>query len=179
MITFLLIGSAAANEISTNATDYTAYSSDLVVPEEYNGDTVAIANSAGIQINVKDSYVSNSKTWEEGGIAAPNSKVTVYDSANKIVYQGYTNNQGSLLINSLNQGKYTIKISLDTYEEYSQTINLGSSKVNINHIFYPDILFFVDYTSHYKKLLQLTNISKRVCYVSTTNFDATKSWLFH
>lgn len=166
------------NRFSTNFTDDNIEAVNLDIDGIYYYDTIEIANSGGINVNVKDSYVANSNTWEEDGIAASNAKVSVYDSANSLVYQGFTNNNGNLAINQLNQGKYNIKIALDTYEEYSQSITLGSSAVNVNHVFYPDILFFVDYTSHHEKLLELLNISKRVCYVSTTNYDATKEWLF-
>ncbi|MDO5848036.1 MAG: cobaltochelatase subunit CobN [Methanobrevibacter sp.] len=137
---------------------------------------VKAANDATINIEVKDSYSVGNGTWVEDGVATDKAIVTIFDSSNKKVFEGTTNSKGLLSVN-LAKGNYKVNINLETYETYSKDIVL-SNKVNINHIFYPDILFFVDYTSHHDKVNKLLELSKRVCYVSTTNYDKSKEWLF-
>jgi cobaltochelatase CobN len=44
-------------------------------------------------------------------------------------------------------------------------------------MFIPDILLLVDYASHNEKVDVLMNMSKRVAYISTTNFDESRAWL--
>ena len=128
---------------------------------------------------MKDSYDSFTETWYENGVILPGANVTIYDSSNsKILYTGQTDKSGSISFSNLGTGTYNVKISYSTYEPYTQKVTLSNSPVTINHIFYPDILFFVSYTDHKEKIDTLMNLSRRICYVSTTNYDNTKEWLF-
>ena len=53
-----------------------------------------------------------------------------------------------------------------------------SGTLNINDVmFVPDILLLVDYASHNEKVDVLMNMSKRVAYISTTDFDKSRAWL--
>lgn len=133
-------------------------------------------NEGVIEFDIKDSYVEANRTWVEDGVPTNNATITIFDSANSKVFEGKTNSNGLLSV-SLPQGNYKINIALDTYEVYSKNIKL-SNKYYIDYVFYPDILFFVDYNSHNEKIDVLMNLSKRVCYVSTTSYQKSKEWMF-
>lgn len=152
-----------------NSTDITSNHLD-------SSNIISLDDSGIINIEVKDSYFAANNTWLEDGVATDKAVVTIYNSSGSNVFEGNTNEKGLLSV-KLPKGSYDINIDLDTYETYSQAVNLNS-KVDITHIFYPDILFFVDYTSHHEKLNVLCNLSKRVCYVPTMNYDKTKEWMF-
>ena len=142
-----------------------------------NGVVKAVNSNHGvINFDIRDSYSQANNTWFEDGVATNKAIISIYDISNNKVFEGHTNDNGLLSV-KLAQGKYRVDIALDTYEVYSKSVTL-SNKLNIEHIFYPDILFFVDYSSHHEKLNVLCNLSKRVCYVSTMNFDKTKEWMF-
>lgn len=44
-------------------------------------------------------------------------------------------------------------------------------------MFVPDILMLVDYNSHNEKVDVLMNMSRRVAFISTTDFDKARAWL--
>ena len=44
-------------------------------------------------------------------------------------------------------------------------------------MFVPDILLLVDYNSHNEKVDLLMEMSRRVAFISTTNYDSTREWL--
>ena len=44
-------------------------------------------------------------------------------------------------------------------------------------MFVPDILLLVDYNSHNEKVDLLMNMSRRIAYISTTDFDKSRAWL--
>ena len=132
-----------------------------------------------IDVHVSDSYVAQNKTWTEDGVNLANANVSVYDSSNNLVFSGLTNSEGNVVISNLNSAKYDVEIKYSTYEPYRQNVDLSTKDTQaINYMFVPDILLLVDYDSHNEKVDLLMEISKRVAYISTTNFDVTREWLF-
>lgn len=168
IITCISLSAVSASDL--NDTDSNLNSIDNNVAK------AAPSNQGVVNFDVRDSYSEANHTWFEDGVATNKAIVSIFDSSNKKVFEGHTNDKGLLSV-KLAQGKYKVNIALDDYEVYSQSITLVRN-VNIEHIFYPDILFFVDYSSHHEKVNVLCNLSKRVCYVSTTNFDRSKEWMF-
>ncbi|MER2014614.1 MAG: cobaltochelatase subunit CobN, partial [Methanobrevibacter sp.] len=105
--------------------------------------------------------------------------VSVFDSSNNLVFSGLTNSEGNVVISNLNSAKYDVEIKYSTYEPYRQTVDLSTKNTQaIDYMFIPDILLLVDYDSHNEKVDLLMEMSKRVAYISTTNFDVTREWLF-
>ena len=134
-----------------------------------------------INIHVTDSYSEKSKTWDEDGFNLSGASVKVYDSSNKLVSTQKTDSNGKASIKNLGSLNYHIEVSYSTYEpillkniDFTKT----SGSVDIDGIqFIPDILLLVDYNSHSEKVDVLMNMSKRVAYISTTDFDKSRTWL--
>lgn len=169
-LAFFTITSVSA--IDLNDTDINS----TIVDDVSINRVMASPKEGVIEFDIRDSYVEVNRTWIEDGLPTNNATVSIFDSSNSKVFEGKTNSKGLLSVN-LPQGNYKVDIALDTYEVYSQNIKL-TNKYYIEYVFCPDILFFVDYTSHHDKVNTLMSLSKRVCYVSTTNYDRSKEWLF-
>ena len=132
-----------------------------------------------INVHVSDSYVAENNTWTEDGVDLANASVSVYDSSNNLVFSGLTNSEGNVVISNLNSANYNVEIKYSTYEPYRQSVDLSTKTSQaIDYMFIPDILLLVDYDSHNEKVDLLMEMSKRVAYISTTNFDLTREWLF-
>jgi len=134
-----------------------------------------------INIHVTDSYNETGKTWSEDGFDLKGATVKVYDSSNKLVSTHTTDSKGNAVINNLKSSKYSLEISYSTYEpmklsDIDFTKKSGSVKID-DVMFVPDILLLVDYNSHNEKVDILMNMSKRVAYISTTDFDKSRAWL--
>ena len=143
------------------------------------GSDEILTASNSVNIHVADSYEPVNNTWIEEGFDARGVNVSVFDSSNTLVFSGITDNGGNLVISNLGSQKYTIELRYSTYEPYIQDIDLSSqNSISLNHVFVPDILLLVDYNSHNEKVDVLMNMSRRVAYISTTQFDKTKEWLF-
>ena len=142
-----------------------------------HGDVLS-AGGGVINVKVRDSYNQSNKSWVEEGIVLPGATVKIYDSSNSLISTLKTNSKGLASFKNLNSGFYTVEISYLTYNAHKETIKLtsGSTKT-ISHIFKPDILLLVDYSSHNEKVDLLMNMSRRVAYISTTNFDKRCEWL--
>ena len=132
-------------------------------------------------VNVKDSYNETSKTWDEDGFNLAGATIKVYDSSNKLISTHKTDSNGNAIIKNLGSSVYYLEVSFSTYEpivteKIDFTKNSGS--VDIKGIqFVPDILLLVDYNSHNEKVDVLMNMSRRVAYISTTDFDKSRAWL--
>ena len=186
MISILLLVSvgcvfAEANEtISGVAKNTTAVTHDTVLTSSDDNQILA-ANDNVININVKDSYIKNSSTWDEDGINLAGATVKVFDSNNKLVSTKITDSKGNAVIKNLGSKVYSLEVSYSTYEPIKLTdldFTKKSGTLNINDvIFVPDILLLVDYNSHNEKVDILMNMSKRVAYISTTDFDKSRAWL--
>ncbi len=141
--------------------------------------TGSISNSGGsIDIHTKDSYISNTKTWSDEGVDLSGVNIKILDSSNNVVFTGQTGAGGAYSIGNLAPGHYNVQLTYSTYEPYTQSVDLGSQSVAINHMFVPDILLIASYESHSEKIDYLMNLSKRVAYISTTSYDKTREWLF-
>ncbi len=131
-----------------------------------------------INVHVSDSYVPQNNTWTEDGVNLANANVSVYDSSNNLVFSGLTDSEGNVVISNLNSATYDVEIKYSTYEVYRQNVDLSAKNTEaIDYMFIPDILLLVDYNSHNEKVDILMEMSKRVAYISTTDFDLTREWL--
>ena len=153
-----------------------AEDNSTLIASDVSADLLQAPNS--ITVHVDDSYVPENSTWTEDGVKLANASVSVFDSSNTLVFSGLTNSEGNVVISNLNSAKYNVEIKYSTYEPYVQTVDLtAQDTVAISHMFIPDILLLVDYDSHNEKVDILMEMSKRVAYISTTNYDVTREWL--
>jgi cobaltochelatase CobN len=135
--------------------------------------------SNAINVHVRDSYVAENNTWTEDGVNLANANVSVYDSSNKLIFSGLTDSEGNVVISNLNSAKYSVEIKYSTYEPYTQSADLSTQNtLAIDYMFIPDILLLVDYSSHNEKVDLLMEMSKRIAYISTMDYDVTREWLF-
>ena len=134
-----------------------------------------------INVHVTDSYNETSNKWDEDGFNLAGATVKVYNSKNKLISTLTTDKSGNVVIKNLGSDKYRLEISYSTYEpitlkDIDFTKQSGSVKID-DVMFVPDILLLVDYNSHNEKVDVLMNMSKRVAYISTTDFDKSRAWL--
>ena len=140
-----------------------------------------VSGTNAISVHVRDSYNGTVKTWDEDGFDLQGATVKVFDASNKLVSTQKTDSNGNALIGNLGSSKYYLEVSYSTYEpiklnpvDFTKT----SGTVNIDGVvFVPDILMLVDYNSHNEKVDVLMNMSRRVAYISTTDFDKSRAWL--
>ncbi len=159
------------NEVGINIQDNLSQS---------DGD-ILTANNNGINVHVTDSYINGSNTWDEDGVDLAGAKVKVYDSKNKLISTLLSDSKGNVVIKNLGSDNYKLEVSYSTYEPIildDIDFTKKSGTVNIDDVmFVPDILLLVDYNSHNEKVDLLMNMSKRVAYISTTDFDKSRAWL--
>ena len=153
--------------------------SDVLSSQSDEG--ILAANNNEINIHVTDSYNETSKTWSEDGFNLAGATVKVYGSNNKLISTHTTDSKGNVVIKNLGSDKFNLEISYSTYEPIilkgiDFTKNSGSVKID-DVMFVPDILLLVDYNSHNEKVDLLMNMSRRVAYISTTDFDKSRAWL--
>jgi cobaltochelatase CobN len=134
-----------------------------------------------INVHVYDSFNETGKTWSEDGIELSGATVKLYDSNGLIATQS-TNKNGIATFSGLGSLKYNIEITYSTYDSIKlnniDLTNKEGGTLDIKDVmFIPDILLLVDYASHNEKVDVLMNMSKRVAYISTTNFDESRAWL--
>ena len=149
MISILLLVSvgcvfAETNEtISGVAKNTTVVTHDAVLTSSADSPILA-ANDNVININVKDSYIKNSSTWDEDGINLAGATVKVFDSNNKLVSTQITDSNGNAVIKNLGSKVYSLEVSYSTYEPIKLTdldFTKKSGTLNINDvIFVPEIL---------------------------------------
>ena len=153
--------------------------SDVLSSQSDEG--ILAANNNVINIHVTDSYNETSNTWDEDGFNLAGATIKVFNSNNKLIKTQNTDSNGNVIINNLGSDKYRLEISYSTYEpikldDIDFTKNSGTLKID-DVMFVPDILLLVDYNSHNEKVDILMNMSKRVAYISTTDFDKSRAWL--
>ncbi len=134
-----------------------------------------------ISVHVTDSFNETSKTWNEDGFNLAGATVKVINSKSKVVATSITDKSGNAVFKNLGSEKYSLEITYSTYEPIvldgiDFTKKTGSVKID-DVMFIPDILLLVDYNSHSEKVDLLMNLSRRVAYISTTDFDKTRAWL--
>ncbi len=134
-----------------------------------------------INVYVQDSFNETGKTWTEDGIALSGATVKLYDSSNKLISTQNTNKNGIATFSNLGSSKYNLEVTYSTYNPIKLGADLSGrdgGTLDIKDVmFVPDILLLVDYASHNEKVDLLMNMSKRVAYISTTNFDESRAWL--
>lgn len=140
------------------------------------------ASNNVINVHVYDSYNETGKTWTEDGIQLKGATVKLYDSSNNLISAQTTNNKGIASFTGLGSQKYNLELTYSTYNPIKLTgidfTGKEGSSLDINDVmFVPDILLLVDYASHNEKVDVLMNMSRRVAYISTTNFDESRVWL--
>ena len=64
----------------------------------------------GINIHVVHHYNETSKNWDEDGFNLAGATVKLFDSSNKLIFEGVSNSGGNLIINNLNTGKYHVEV---------------------------------------------------------------------
>lgn len=154
--------------------------SDLTIMGVSYNDTIANSNDYSLQINVKDSYNNYLRKYSEEGYNISNASVKVFDSSNNLVYSGLTDNNGNLYINNLYKDTFTVKINYLTYKEFSRDVTFQSKgSIFLNHMFTPDIILFMYYSGHSKKIDILTNLSRRVACVDSYPYNKELEWLFY
>ena len=159
------------NEVGINVQDTLSQS---------DGD-ILTANNNVINVHVTDSYIKENNTWDEDGIDLAGATVKVYDSKNKLVSTLLSDSKGNVVIKNLGSDNYRLEVSYSTYEPMilkDIDFTKKSGTVNIDDVmFVPDLLLLVDYNSHNEKVDLLMNMSKRVAYISITDFDKSCAWL--
>ena len=133
----------------------------------------------GINIHVTHYFDETSKTWNEDGFNLAGATINLYDSSNTIINTYKTDSKGTVSIKNLNSQKYYVEAVYSTYEPVKSEIDFksASGSADIEFKFVPDILLLVDYNSHNEKVDLLMNMSKRVAYISTTDYDKSRAWL--
>ena len=161
--------------------EITQDSSDAsVLSSQSDGGILKDGNNVINVVNVKDSYNETSKTWNEEGFNLQGATIKVFDSSNNLVSTHKTDLNGNAVIRGLGSSKYNLEVSFSTYEPqiYEVDFTKNSGTVKIEGIqFVPDMLLLVDYNSHSEKVDVLMNMSKRIAYISTTDFDKSRAWL--
>ena len=136
-----------------------------------------------INVHVYDSYNETGKTWTEDGIELKGATVKLYDnSTGSLISTQTTNNGGIATFSNVGSQIYYIELTYSTYnpirlDNIDLTGKDGGTFEIKDVMFVPDILLLVDYASHNEKVDVLMNMSKRVAYISTTNFDESRAWL--
>ena len=131
-----------------------------------------------VTVHVFDSYNETSKNWNKEGTAVNGATVEILDYSNNSIKTVKTNAKGAATITNLATGKYYIKVSHSTYEPMIEEIDFNKGNVvTKDFIFVPDILLLVSYSDHNEKVDLLMNMSRRVAYISTTDFDKSRQWL--
>ncbi|WP_368660128.1 cobaltochelatase subunit CobN [Methanobrevibacter sp.] len=156
-------------------------SSDEILSSDNLGGDVLSSNNNVIKIYVKDSFNETGKTWDEDGFILPGATVKVFDSSNKLISTQKTNSKGVAEFKNIGSSKYYLEVSYLSYEPIKIDVDL-TNKNDVTYtlkdvMFVPDILLLVDYNSHNEKVDLLMNMSRRVAYISTTNFDESRVWL--
>ena len=134
-----------------------------------------------INVHVYDSFNETGKTWTEDGIDLKGATVNLYDSSDVLISTQTTNNKGIATFTNVGSQKYYLEFTYLTYNPLKLSVdctNKNGQTLNIDNImFVPDILLLVDYSSHNEKVDVLMNMSRRIAYISTTNFDESRAWL--
>ena len=151
-----------------------------ILSSQSDGEILEAGNNV-INIHVTDSYNETGKTWSEDGFDLAGATIKVYDSSNKLISTYTTDSSGNAVIKNLGSSKYYLEVGYSTYEPMKLdaidfTKKSGTVKID-DVMFVPDILLLVDYNSHNEKVDILMNMSRRVAYISTTDFDKSRAWL--
>ncbi|WP_407421875.1 cobaltochelatase subunit CobN [Methanobrevibacter sp.] len=143
-------------------------------------ESVLKAGNNVIKVNVIHHYDEYAQTWDEDGFPLAGAIIKLYDSDNNLISTYETDDDGNVEITDLESKKYYVEASYDTFEpQRSQVLDFTrrSGTLEGSFDFIPDILLLVDYGSHSEKLDVLMNLSKRIAFISTMNWDGSREWL--
>ena len=150
-----------------------------VLSSQSDGGILQASNT--INVHVYDSFNETGKTWTEDGIRLSGVEAKLYDSSNVLISTQITNKNGIVSFTGLDSKNYHLVLNYSSYNPiYLNNLDFtkNSGTLDINDVmFIPDILLLVDYASHNEKVDILMNMSRRVAYISTTNFDESRAWL--
>ena len=191
LVLLFSISYVSAEGNSTNVTDVLTVPdemsevcevSDVVEPQSAPSqeDMLCATTNNAINVSVKHHYNEANKTWDEDGYALPGATVKLYNSNNKLISTYTTNANGNVYIKNLDSSKYYLEVNYSTYEVKKSSMLDFTKKTgtySASFDFVPDILLLVDYSSHKEKLTVLMNMSKRVAFLPTVNYDSSREWL--
>ena len=137
-------------------------------------------NNNVINVHVYDSFNETGKTWTEDGIKLTGATAKLYDSSDNLI-STQTSKDGLVKFTGVGSQKYRLELTYLTYNPIILDVDLtgkSGGTFDINDVmFIPDILLLVDYASHNEKVDLLMSMSRRIAYISTTNFDESRAWL--
>ena len=150
------------------------------VLQVHNNESTLKSTDNSIVVSVTHHYDEYGQTWDEDGFPLAGAIINLYDSNNNFISSYETDEEGMVEITNLESKKYYVEACYDTFEpKKSQVLDFtrrpGTLKGSFDFI--PDILLLVDYTSHKEKLEVLMNLSKRVAFISTMDYDVSREWL--
>ena len=153
-----------------------------VVRSSQSDEGMLEAGNNVINVYVQDSFNETGKTWSEDGFDLAGATVKLYDSSDNLISTQTTNSKGIATFTNLGSSKYSLEFTYSTYNPILlKDIDLSdkdSATLDIKNVmFVPDILLLVDYASHNEKVDLLMNMSRRIAFISTTNFDESRAWL--
>ena len=186
MILFSLSAASAQDNVTVSDADTPddslQVSEDISESSDSDEGTLGAAGSS-INVHVYDSYTQSAKTWSEDGFNLKGADVRLYAFSNYtgLVASAKSNEAGIATLSNLQPTKYYMEVAYSTYNPIRLDVDLTGNEgktLNIDNVmFVPDILLLVDYNSHSEKVDLLMNMSKRVAYISTTDFDKSRAWL--
>ena len=133
-----------------------------------------------IKVNVIHHYDEIAKTWDEDGFPLAGAIINLYDSNNNLISSYVTDDDGNVEITNLESDKYYVEAVYADFDPKKSTVldfTKRSGTLKGSFDFVPDILLLVDYGSHKEKLGVLMELSKRVAFISTMDYDASREWL--
>lgn len=179
--------SAVDNETASDTLSASMESADVhqslnvsSIQDTQMDEEVLSATNNAISVNVIHHYNEAAKTWDEDGYNLSGATVKLYDLKDKLISTYKTDSKGNVVIKNLASSKYYVEVSYDTYEPQKSSIldfTKRSGTLKGTFDFIPDILLLVDYSSHNEKLDVLMNMSKRVAFISTRDYDTSREWL--
>lgn len=147
---------------------------------QQTNESVLTASNRVIEVNVIHHYDEFAQTWDEDGFPLAGAIINLYDSDNNLISTYETDDDGYVEITDLESKKYYVEAVYADFEPKKSGIldfTRRSGTLRGSFDFIPDILLLVDYGSHKEKLEVLMNYSKRVAFISTMNYDASREWL--
>lgn len=122
---------------------------------------------------------------EDDSYGVNNAKITLYNSANKIIKTTKSDAKGHYKISGLVAGKYRITYNYQTYLEGEEDITITNQTVQMNHVFIPDIVFITTSAGadegQMRKIQALKKYSDRVLFLESYNlnssYDSSQHWM--
>ncbi|MBQ6512215.1 cobaltochelatase subunit CobN [Methanobrevibacter sp.] len=172
--------SGAVSSNMTSSADAVMLQNVSLLQSSQAKESLLSATNNAIEINVIHHYDETANTWDEDGYELPNATIELYDSDDNLISTHKTDEWGEVVIDNLNPGKYYVVARYADFEPQKSEIldfTQDSGTFSGQFDFIPDIFLLVDYGSHKEKLGVLMNLSKRVAFISTMDYDESREWL--